>query len=61
MAQRLAFCSECLSTATMEGDEHIPLEKQSFFDIALSHGLASADAAENVYQAALEKCSAAVY
>lgn len=36
------------------------MEKQSFFDIALSHGLASAEVAENAYHAALQKLRAAV-
>ena len=55
VAQRLAFCSECLSTVTMDGGERVPIEKQTFFDIALSHGLASAEAAEKIYHGTLEK------
>lgn len=60
VAQRLAFCSECLSTEEIQGDEAVSMEKQSFFDIALSHGLASAEVAENAYHAALQKLRAAV-
>ena len=55
VAQRLAFCSGCLSTVTIEGGERVPIETQTFFDIALSHGLASAEAAEKIYHGALEK------
>lgn len=55
VAQRLAFCSECLSTVTMKEDKRVPIEKQTFFDIALSHGLSSAEAAEKAYRAAVEK------
>ena len=54
-AQRLAFCSDCLSTVVMEGDERVPIEKQTFFDIALSHGLSSAEAAKAIYCRAVEK------
>ena len=33
----------------------VPFKKQPFFDIALSHSLSSAEAAENIYYVALEK------
>ena len=49
-AQRLTFCSDCLSAVSMENGECIPLEKQMFFDIALSHDLVSAKAVEKAYQ-----------
>lgn len=53
VAQRLVFCSECLSTVTMDGGERV--QKQTFLDIALSHGLSSAVAAEKIYRAALRR------
>jgi len=55
IAQRLAFCSDCLSTVTMVEGEPVPFRKQPFADIAISHGLSSAKSAEKIYRAALKE------
>ncbi|MDD4414916.1 MAG: hypothetical protein PHR14_10320 [Oscillospiraceae bacterium] len=60
VAARLAFCSECFETKEFAIDENGEIvlrnkEKKYFADIALSHQLASAEAAENIYYGALEK------
>lgn len=60
VAARLGFCPKCFGIRHRVTDENgnkveVSFKKQPFFDIALSHSLSSAEAAENIYYGALEK------